>query len=222
MDGVHDLGGMHGFGPVEREADEPVFHSRWEARMFAVASAVPFSVPYSDDHFRPEIERMAPAEYLAASYYERWLASVATLLRQRGIVDPAELAGGTLKPLPAGMNPALAAAAVPGAIAAGASQAVTDAPDSPHRFRVGDRVRTLGVCGAGHTRLPRYARRRVGVVTAEHGCFVFADTHASGRGQAPQQLYGVEFGARELWGDEAASGDTLRLDLWDSYLEPAT
>ena len=221
MDGVHDLGGMHGFGAIEREADEPVFHALWEARMFALASALPFAVPYSDDHFRRDMERMAPVDYLAASYYERWLASVLALLAERGVIDPSELAGAAPKALPDGVRPPLAAAAVPGAIAAGASQAAPDASGAPHRFRIGDRVRTLKACGAGHTRLPRYARGRGGVIVAEHGCFVFADANAAGRGQAPQQLYGVEFSARELWGAEAAPSDTLRLDLWDSYLEPA-
>lgn len=220
MDGIHDLGGMHGFGPVEREADEPVFHAEWEARMFALASAVPFAVPYSDDHFRREIERMDPAAYLNASYYERWLASVVALLEERGILAPGETGRGAARPA-APASPALAPDAVAAAIRAGASQAVADAHQAPHRFRVGDRVRTRRVCGPGHTRLPRYARDRTGLVAAEHGCFIFADANAAGRGPAPQQLYGVEFDARALWGDEAESGDRVRLDLWDSYLEPA-
>lgn len=221
MDGVHDIGGMHGFGPVEPEADEPVFHADWEARMFALSSAVPFAVPYSDDHFRRDMERMNPAAYLAASYYERWLASVLSLLTGRGIVDAAELAGGALKPLPPGVRPALSPDMVAAAIRDGASQGAPDEAGTPHRFRVGDRVRTAAVRGPGHTRLPRYARGKIGTVRAEHGSFTFADAHAAGLGRAPQQLYTVEFAARELWGDEAAAGDTLCLDLWDAYLEPA-
>lgn len=221
MDGVHDLGGMHGFGPVEREPDEPVFHARWEARVFALTLAVPFSVRFSDDRFRRAMERMPPADYLSASYYERWLATLEELLRDSGAVVRSELAGGPRRPLPDGVHPPVPAAAVPAAIAAGASQAVTDASDAPHRFKVGDRIRTRRHCGPGHTRLPRYARDRLGRIVAERGCFVFADANANGLGKAPQQLYSVEFAARELWGDEAAPADRIRLDLWDSYLEPA-
>ena len=120
------------------------------------------------------------------------------------------------------MSPALRPAAGAAAIRDGASQAAPDSPDAPHRFRAGDKVHTVTVRGRGHTRLPRYARGRVGTVVAEHGSFVFADAHAAGRGRAPQQLYTVEFSARALWGDEAAQGDTLCLDLWDAYLEPAS
>lgn len=223
MDGVHDLGGMHGFGPVEREPDEPVFHARWEARVFALTSALPFAVPFGDDHFRREMERMAPADYLSASYYERWLAAIIALLDERGVLDPSVLDGAAAAgPLPDGLNPPLTAAAVRDVIAAGASQAVADAPDAPHRFRIGDRVRTLRILGPGHTRLPRYVRGRIGRVVAERGCFIFADANAAGSGPAPQQLYSVEFDARELWSEEAAPMDTLRLDLWDSYLEPVS
>lgn len=221
MDGVHDLGGMHGFGPVVREADEPVFHAQWEARVFALTLAVPFSVRFSDDRFRRTMERMPPADYLSASYYERWLVTLEELLREAGAVDCSELEGGPLRLLPEDVHPPLPAASVPGAIARGASQAIAAAPDAAHRFRTGDRIRTRRHCGPGHTRLPRYARGRLGRIVAERGCFVFADANASGLGKAPQQLYTVEFAARELWGEEASPADRVTLDLWDSYLEPA-
>lgn len=211
MDGIHDLGGMHGFGPIEREAEEPVFHARWEARMFALASAVPFVVPFGDDQFRREIERMAPEHYLRSSYYEKWFASVTALLREHGVFDDAPRAW----PAP------LAAGRVEAAILAGASQACPDATDVPRRFAVGDRVRTRRHMGRGHNRLPRYARGRIGTIEAVHGAFVVADKNAGSGDRTPETLYTVGFDAVELWGEEASPRDRLSLDLWDLYLEPA-
>lgn len=210
MDGIHDLGGMHGFGPIEREADEPVFHARWEARMFALASAVPFVVPFGDDQFRREIERMAPEHYLRSSYYEKWLASVTALLREHGVLDGAARAWPA--PLPAER--------VEAAISAGASQACPEATAAPRRFAIGDRVRTRRHMGRGHNRLPRYARDRIGTIERVHGAFVVADKNAASGDRTPETLYTVRFDAVELWGDEALPGDQLSLDLWDLYLEP--
>ena len=210
MDGIHDLGGMHGFGPIERESDEPVFHARWEARMFALASAVPFVVPFGDDQFRREIERMAPEHYLRSSYYEKWFASVTALLREHGVLD------GPPRVWPA----ALAAERVEAAILAGASQACPDATAAPRRFAVGDRVRTRRHMGRGHNRLPRYARGRIGTIETVHGAFVVADRNAATGDRTPETLYTVRFDAVELWGPEADPRDRLSLDLWDLYLEP--
>jgi nitrile hydratase subunit beta len=204
MDGMHDLGGMQGFGAVSREADEPVFHAPWEARMFAIATAVPFAVPFSDDHFRREIERMDPVHYLISSYYEKWYHTIMAQLARRPAVG---------RPL--------ASDAVLEAIAAGASQARSGGPHVPHRFRTGDRVRTRSTMHSGHHRLPRYARGRVGRIEAERGAFLLADAHAERSAQEPQALYTVLFEARELWGEEADPRDLVSLDLWDSYLEPA-
>lgn len=210
MDGIHDLGGMHGFGRIEREPDEPVFHARWEARMFALASAVPFVVPFGDDQFRRELERMAPEHYLRSSYYEKWHAAVSALLREHGVLD------GPPRRWPA----PLPAERVDEAILAGASQACPDAADVPIRFAVGERVRTRSHMGAGHNRLPRYARGRIGTIEAIHGAFVVADRNAATGDRTPETLYTVRFDAVELWGEEADPRDQLSLDLWDPYLEP--
>ncbi len=225
MDGIHDLGGMQGFGAVECEADEPVFHAAWEARMFAIAGAIPFSVPFSDDHFRREIERMAPAHYLNSSYYEKWFCSIVSLLRERGVISDGELNGADLSPLPADIDPAQCAAPqdiVP-AIFAGASQQRADVSHTPHRFHAGDRVRTRDIMPVGHNRLPRYARAKIGMIEVELGSFIFADSHAASDNENPQQLYTVSFSARDLWGAEAENpNDTVTLDLWDGYLDPVT
>lgn len=73
----------------------------------------------------------------------------------------------------------------------------------------------------GHTRLPRYARGKVGVVEARHGCHVFPDTNAHGLGEEPQWLYTVRFDGTELWGDDAEAGVTVSIDAWEPYLESA-
>jgi nitrile hydratase beta subunit len=203
------MGGMDGFGPIEREADEPVFHAEWERRMFALAFAIPFIMPMSDDHFRQEIERIDPATYLKSRYYELWYRAHSALLRQRGILGPNGAEG---------LNPPLAADGVWPAIEAGASTRMP-AEGIVARFAVGDAVIARNIHPTGHTRLPRYARGKAGVIHAIRGVFSFADSNAQGDGPCPQHLYTVAFAGEVLWG---ASGgrDTVCLDLWDHYLDP--
>ncbi|MEZ5776240.1 MAG: nitrile hydratase subunit beta [Hyphomicrobiaceae bacterium] len=222
MDGMHDLGGMHGFGRVTPEENEPVFHADWERRMFALASAAPFAVGFGDDQFRPGIEAMPPARYLSSSYYEKWLFSVTRILEARGLLTEAELAGepaSTPSPTDSVGKP-VGPGLVIAAIWAGASQERPDATDAPMRFGRGERVRTRSTMPDGHNRLPRYARDRTGTIERIAGRFLVADRNAVGI-ERPEALYTVVFSAEELWGDEARAGDTLSLDLWDSYLEPA-
>jgi nitrile hydratase len=204
MDGIHDLGGLQGFGAIVREALEPVFHAPWEGRMFAITGAVPFAVPWSDDHFRPAIERMEPVRYLQSSYYEKWYGAIVFLLTERGFRRE---------------NEPITADAVRSAIQAGASQARPGA-EVVARFKAGDRVLTRAFLPSGHNRLPRYARAKIGVIEKAHGAFLVADRHARGD-QGAETLYTVVFRASSLWGPQAPEGDTLSLDLWDSYLEPA-
>lgn len=211
MNGIHDMGGMDGFGKVSPEANEPVFHAEWERRMFAVASAIPFAVPYMDDHFRREIERIAAADYLKASYYELWYRSVVSLLTERGV----------FKDAPISAHRPVEAADVAAAIRAGASARMAERGIAP-RFAIGDKVTARNMHPGGHTRLPRYARGKVGIVARVHGVFRFADTTAQGLGACPQHLYAVTFNARTLWGADAAVQDEIVLDLWDNYLEPAS
>ena len=205
------MGGMDGFGKVVPEKDEPVFHADWERRMFAIASAIPFAVPYMDDHFRREIERVAPVDYLKANYYELWYRSVMSLLEERGVFSAT----------PATTHPAVALADVPGAIRAGASTRLAEDGIVP-RFSVSAAVTTRNIHPQGHTRLPRYARGKQGRITRNHGVFSFADSNAHGLGHAAQHLYAVTFTARELWGPDVNPRDEVVLDLWDAYLEPAS
>jgi nitrile hydratase len=222
VNGVHDMGGMHGFGPVRREADEPVFHAGWERRVFALTLAMGGWRRWNIDMARFARERMPPAPYLAASYYEKWLWGLERLLVEHGFVTPAELD----RPAPAG--PARPAAPVAGALRAPDVPALLrnrraarlDDPVPP-RFKTGDRVVARNVHPAGHTRLPRYVRSRAGVVERDHGVFTFPDTHAAGRGRKPQHVYSVRFAARELWGANGHPNDHVYVDLWDDYLDPA-
>ncbi len=92
MNGAHDMGGMDGFGPVEREADEPVFHAEWERRAFALTVAMGFYGLWNIDISRYARENRDPLGYLRDSYYERWLHGLETLLEQNGLVTRAEIA----------------------------------------------------------------------------------------------------------------------------------
>jgi nitrile hydratase beta subunit len=220
MNGAHDLGGMHGFGPVVREENEPVFHADWERTVYAVTGAVRAQRLVNIDEFRHGIERMPPAEYLASSYYARWLSGVQRLLIEKGVVTEEELGArvGLLRdnpntPLPRREDPALIERLRPRT-----SRPSYEREGAAPRFQVGDQVITRNVHPRGHTRLPRYARAKRGVIHASHGCHVFPDAHAHGLGEQPQPLYTVRFEARELWTDSAEPNQLVHLDLWEPYL----
>ncbi|MBI4635945.1 MAG: nitrile hydratase subunit beta [Candidatus Rokubacteria bacterium] len=224
MNGVHDMGGMHGMGPIVREKNEPVFHAEWERRAFALTLAAAYPGQWNTDMSRQAREQMPPAEYLATTYYEHWLFGLERLLAERALVTPDEVearlagrAAPVTKPEPAGR--VLAAADVGKVLRKGGSARVHE--DVPPRFKPGDRVVARNINPRGHTRLPRYARGRHGVIDRDHGVFVFPDTHAAGLGARPQHVYSVRFGARELWGPEASARDGVYIDLWDDYLDRA-
>jgi nitrile hydratase beta subunit len=217
MNGVHDMGGMHGFGPIRPEADEPVFHETWEGRIYAMHIAMGAWGRWTVDANRHSREVIPPAEYLRMSYYQRWVVSLETLLVQAALVSTAELASGRPDSGSRSANPPLAAASVPQMLAAGAPSARPST--APPRFAVGERVRAQTLNPVSHTRLPRYVRGRVGTIVRDHGFHVFPDTSALGLGEQPQRLYGVRFGATELWGPFANPSDAVSLDLWDAYLE---
>lgn len=216
MNGVHDMGGMHGMGPVVPEPDEPVFHHDWEARVHALNLASP--TRGNIDAGRHKLELIPPAEYLRMTYYEKWLTRLEDLLLAGGFVTADELASGRADPAKPRSTPVRKAADVPAALTAPYSY-IRDV--GPAAFAVGDRVRTKTIQPTGHTRLPRYARGRTGVIERLHGAHVFPDRHAHGEGEHPHHLYSVRFAARELWGPDAPARDSVRLDLWEPYLERA-
>lgn len=152
MDGIHDLGGMSGFGAVAVEPDEPAFHQPWEAHAYAL-NLLGLGVlrAYNLHEYRHAVERMDPVHYLTAPYYERWFTGVTTLL----------------------------------------------------------------------TRVPRYVRGKRGVVTHVAPRFVFPDIAGHGLRAHREHTYHVEFPAQGLWADTRGSGESVIVDLWESYLEPA-
>ena len=218
MNSVHDMGGMHGMGPVVIEKDEPVFHSEWEARVLALNLACGFHRKWNIDVSRHSIERIPPAEYLASTYYEKWLRRLGTLLVENGLVTKTELESGHAESKPGGPS-ALRAPEV-ASFLRNRRHARLDDEVRP-KFRPGDRVLTRNDHPLGHTRLPRYARGKRGVIDRDHGVFIFADTHAMTRDKKPQHCYSVRFAARELWGPGASSRDSVYVDLWDDHLDPA-
>lgn len=218
MNGVHDMGGMHGMGPVEIEKNEPVFHSRWEARAFALTVASGYLGKWNIDMSRHSRERMPPAEYLAATYYERWLFGLGKLLVEQGLVTAQELQTGRAA-AKAGAVRVLRVPDVANYLRHRIRTRLDD--DVPPKFRPGDRVVARNIHPAGHTRLPRYARGRHGVVERDHGVFIFPDTSAMSGDKKPQHLYSVRFSARELWGPDASARDSVMANLWDDHLDPA-
>lgn len=215
MNGAQDLGGMMGFGPVRPEPEAERFHAEWERRALAVTLAAGALGQWNIDASRHARETLPPGEYLTSTYYEIWIKGLEKLLQQRGLVSAEELAAGrALRPGP--VLPALRAEQVAPMLARGTQY---DRPaTAPARFAVGDAVRTRHFNPQHHTRLPRYARGRQGVVDKVHGVFVFPDSHAHGQGEAPQWLYTLRFTAAELWGEGADPALTISIDAWESYL----
>jgi nitrile hydratase beta subunit len=218
MNGVHDMGGMHGFGSVRPEPNEPVFHSNWERRAFAMSRAMGFSRMWTIDTARASRETLPPHVYLAASYYEKWARGLQQLLLDHGLVGADEIAAGRSlrpgKPLPR----KLTAADMDKALARGSYERPATAPA---RFKAGDRVRMKNIHPKTHTRLPRYARGRVGVVECVRGCHVYPDTAAIGKGENPQWLYTVVFDGQELWGKDSDPTIRVSVEAFEPYLETA-
>ena len=219
MNGAHDLGGMHGMGPIEPEPDEPVFHHDWERRVFAATLAAGYLRKWNIDISRFAREQMPGPEYLNTTYYEHWLFGLERLLVEKSLLSPEELRTGRARePAPEGLVP-LRASQVGNVLLKGSSARRADG--EPSRFRPGDGVLTRNIHPAGHTRLPRYARGKRGVIDRDHGTFVFPDTNGMGLGEKPQHCYSVRFTLRELWGPDASLRDSVYIDLWDDHLEPA-
>jgi nitrile hydratase len=219
MNGVHDMGGLQDMGPIHAEADEPVFHAPWEGRVYGIDRSLRFFGKWNIDAWRHRIERLGPVDYLRMTYYERWLRVNERLAVEHGLITEAELESGRPDPAAPKATPALSAAVAGGLFGRGIAS--PNEPGAPPRFAVGQHVRALNLNPTGHTRLPRYARGKVGVVAIDHGVYVFPDTSAQAEGDSRQHVYSVRFSAQELWGADAAPRDTVHLDLWDDYLEHA-
>jgi nitrile hydratase beta subunit len=224
MNGIHDMGGLHGFGAVAVEHNEPVFHSRWEGRVYAITQVLDTTGIYNLDEHRHEIELMHPADYLRDGYYGRWLFAMDSILSRKNILKPAEVAARiaerahdasrVTKPDTAGRNWPLPPEQK---IRWGAWR---NEIEVTAKFAAGDKVRVRNWQPPGHTRLPAYVRGKVGTVSiVDTQAWIFPDTRAHNAGENPQPVYNVAFEAKELWGDFAESGVVVNVDLSESYLE---
>ena len=213
---IHDMGGMHGFGPVEAEPNEPTFHEKWEGRVMAMQRALGAAGLWSIDGGRASMEVLPPQVYLGTSYYQRWFLGLEKRVLDYGLVARDELTAGhslhAAKPLPYTLT-------------------LNDAQKTPTRgnyeratnttakFNIGDRVRTRNMSPTTHTRLPRYARDKEGIVEAIRGCHVYPDTAALDvHNESPQWLYTVVFTGRELWGDDADPTIKISIEAFEPYL----
>ena len=209
MDAIHDLGGMQGFGPVDVEPSEPVFHHPWEGRTFGLATGALGAGGFNTPMFRHAIERMEPAHYLSSSYYEHWLTGVATLLVEAGMVTRRELEAR------AGAFPLSRRSHVT------PDDVASSSPGEEPRFSVGARVRARDIHFDGHTRCPRYVRGRRGVIVRVDGVAPLPEIEAHRREQVADHTYGVGFELTELWGGDADPNAAVHVDLYERYLEPA-
>lgn len=189
VNGGHDLGGQHGHGPVVAEKSEPVFHEGWEGRVYAMMRLARLAGLFNLDEMRWTIEQIPPADYLRASYYERWLGALERLIAEKSVEPAKALPNSTAPPR---LNP---------------------------RFEVGDEVRTRSFHPHHHTRLARYARGKSGIVELIHGPYPLPDLRADGMALVWQPVYTVRFNGRELWGHDGLSNDSVSMDLWEEYLE---
>ncbi len=218
MNGPQDLGGQMGFGPVAPEPNEPVFHAPWERRALALTLAMGATREWNIDISRHARESLPPANYLAWSYYEIWIAGLSKLLLDRGLATKDEIASGRMQVAAKKVAGKLFAKDVATALAKGGP---TSRSDTAPRFKPSDKVRTKNMHPTTHTRLPRYLRGHEGEIMRLHGTHVFPDTNAHGKGEHPQALYTVRFSARDIWGEARHPRDTVSADLWESYLDPA-
>jgi nitrile hydratase subunit beta len=218
MNGVHDMGGMQGFGAVEPEANEPVFHAPWEGRVLAMNRAMGYLGLWNIDIGRFSREQLAPDVYLGSSYYKKWTLGLEDLVVQYGLVGEDELAAGHALHPAAPVKRTLKAADAPKLLSRGSFERPAA---TPAQFEVGDRVRMKNIHPTSHTRLPRYVRGHVGVIECVRGCHVFPDAVVAGRGEEPHWLYTVVFDGRELWGEGSDPTVKVSVEAWEPYLNRA-
>ncbi|WP_111510850.1 nitrile hydratase subunit beta [Mycobacterium kyogaense] len=228
MNGVFDLGGTDGLGPVNVVDDEPLFHSDWERHVFTMFPACFRAGYFGVDAFRHGIEKMDPAIYLKAPYYEHWLHSIENHAIAAGAVDPAELDRRTQyyledpdAPLPEHSQPPELIDFINIVVPTGATAAreIERAP----RFSVGDQAYVIESSPFGHTRRARYVRGRTGEIMAHHGAFIYPDTAGNGLGENPEHVYTIAFSSKELWGaDFGDPNASVCFDVWEPYIELAT
>ncbi len=229
MSRIHDMGGRFGHGPVDPgRPDAPPFAADWHARALAVTLAAGALGQWTLDASRHARERLAPRDYLTFSYYEKWLAALADLLVETGVLTPEDLSTANENTPTDAPHPLAAKKLKAGDVArilARGGPADRPCPAEP-AFATGQKVRARRpaenrLVPGGHTRLPAYAAGATGRIIRIHGCHVLPDSNAHGLGESPEPLYTVAFPAGQLWARPENPRDEVTLDLWQSYLEPA-
>ena len=217
MDGAHDMGGVAWSGPVKPEPNEPVFHTEWERRAFAITLAMAMPGGWNIDMSRSAREDRPAKEYLSRSYYQIWFDGLERLMLERGLIASDEIGAGK------SLHPAkpVAKTLTPDGVAAMLHRGGPTEREAttPALFTAGDRVRAKAIHPATHTRLPQYVRGHAGIIERVLGCHVFPDSNALGAGEGPQWLFTVSFEGRELWGDASDPNLQVSVDAWESYLE---
>lgn len=219
MNGAQDMGGMHGFGPVQPEKNEPVFHGEWEKRAFALTLAMAMPGQWNLDMCRAARESIPPPQYLRKTYYDIWFTALEKMMLERGLVTPDDVAAGHAVTPPLPDRKVLKPADVAQVLYRG-GPTIRDTNSKP-LFAVGDRVRAKNINPATHTRLPRYVRGHAGTIERLLGNHVFPDSNATGAGEDPHWLYTVTFNSRELWGPQGDPSVSISVDAWEPYLEKA-
>jgi nitrile hydratase subunit beta len=217
VNGVHDMGGMDGFGKVEPEPNEPMFHQEWESRVLAMVRAMGAAGAFNIDASRFYRETLPPQVYLSSSYYKKWLLGLEALLLDKGFIAEQDVAAGHAVTSASRLKHGkFSVADVERVMVRGKFGRTAPAPA---KFRAGDRVQAKNMHPATHTRLPRYVRGHVGIVERDHGCHVFPDTAANDAGEHPQWLYTVVFSGQELWGPDSDPTLKISIDAFEPYLE---
>ena len=218
MDGIHDLGGKEGFGPIRIDPEERIFPHRWEARVFGLFYALDPPGDWTGDWFRFCRELLPPEDYLARPYYDQWLQSLAAMLLNSGVVTLDELVDGRVRSALAYTPRPHRAAEVQ--VLKSRSEDFRRPAESAPRFETGANIRVRDLSSPGHTRLPQFVRGHRGRVVRYQGFHILPDRNAEGQEKA-EHLYQVEFRSADIWADVKNPRDTVRLDLWESYLEQA-
>lgn len=217
MDGIHDLGGRHGFGKIDVTEPEIQFHAPYEARVRSIVHAVTQAPDWSVDWFRHCRELIGPADYLTRPYFDQWAQTYSAMLINSGWATIEEIASGKAASSLEGLPPPITAEQARASVL---KEKRFDAPiDARAIYNNADEVRTVTKVSSGHTRLPIYARGKIGRVIDHHGAHVFAEAMALTE-KRHVHLYTVEFSLAELWPEVNETNDTVTLDLWESYLEP--
>lgn len=216
MNGVHDMGGMQGYGQVIVEENEPLFHHAWEPRALAIVLAMGAAGKWNIDWSRSVRESLPPSLYLSVAYYQIWFEALERLLIQTGLVDAEEIhLAQALVPPVEGVKKLLKENVSATLSKGGPTQRDID---TQAQFVIGQTVRTRKMNPTTHTRLPHYCRDKIGVIQAIHGAHVYPDTNALRQGEQPQWLYTVSFDAHEIWGPDTTASNVC-VDCWEPYLE---